>query len=62
MCLVFLLHEFDHEFKDMPGVEIIVADHLSRITPLESDDSPIDDMFPDEQLLVMWYANKLSDS
>jgi len=62
---VLLLQEFDLQNKDKAGLANVVADHLSRLgpeaTPIE--ELPIDDSFPDEQLLAMshqttpWYAD-----
>ena len=60
---VLLLQEFDLEIRDKKGSENVVADHLSRIEPLNHDEEPIWDAFPDEQLFgidtpsVPWYAD-----
>ena len=61
---ILLLQEFDLEIKDKKGVENVVADHLSRLPQIEDRDQiPIDDSFPDEQLLALlqvntpWYAD-----
>ncbi|GJX35774.1 reverse transcriptase domain-containing protein [Tanacetum coccineum] len=49
---ILLLQEFDIEIKDRKGTEIVAADHLSRIDNDEtSDDSDVDDNFPDETLM-----------
>ncbi|XP_061344672.1 uncharacterized protein LOC133290587 [Gastrolobium bilobum] len=50
---MLLLQEFDIEIKDRSGVENLVADHLSCITHLPSNPAPIQDDFPDEQLLQL---------
>ncbi|RDX66127.1 Retrovirus-related Pol polyprotein from transposon 17.6, partial [Mucuna pruriens] len=47
---MLLLQEFDLEIRDKKGAENSVADHLSRIER-ESEQLPIRDEFPDEQLL-----------
>ncbi|RDX99219.1 Retrovirus-related Pol polyprotein from transposon 17.6, partial [Mucuna pruriens] len=47
---MLLLQEFDMEIRDKKGAENSVADHLSRIEK-ESEPMPIQDEFPDEQLL-----------
>ncbi|GAU47094.1 hypothetical protein TSUD_369270 [Trifolium subterraneum] len=46
------LLEFDVDIKDKSGAENLVADHLSRIES-DGDTSPIQDDFPDEQLLLL---------
>ncbi|XP_050876541.1 uncharacterized protein LOC127080256 [Lathyrus oleraceus] len=58
---MLLLQEFNVEIKDKSGAENLVADHLSRI---ERDEYPfpIQDDFPDEQLLLVhgitpWFAD-----
>ena len=50
---ILLLHEFDLEIRDKRGVENVVADHLSRVPNAPSDELPINDNFPDEQLLAI---------
>lgn len=63
---VLLLHEFDMEIRDKKGSENVVADHLSRLESEVSDgvEVPIDEEFPDEQLMAMrevvqvsWFAD-----
>ncbi|XP_072088094.1 uncharacterized protein [Arachis hypogaea] len=61
---VLLLQEFDIEIRDRKGTENQVADHLSRIEPVEGASPPlteISETFPDEQLLavqeVPWFAD-----
>ncbi|RDY13155.1 Retrovirus-related Pol polyprotein from transposon 17.6, partial [Mucuna pruriens] len=58
---MLLLQEFDLEIRDKKGAENSVADHLSRIER-ESEQLPIRDEFPDEQLLHIkaatpWFAD-----
>ncbi|RDX92437.1 Retrovirus-related Pol polyprotein from transposon 17.6, partial [Mucuna pruriens] len=58
---MLLLQEFNIETKDKKGVENPVVDHLSRIER-ESDPMPIQDEFPNEQLLQIsmttpWFAD-----
>ncbi|RDY08510.1 Retrovirus-related Pol polyprotein, partial [Mucuna pruriens] len=58
---MLLLQEFDLEIRDKKGAENSVADHLSRIER-ESEQLPIRDEFPDEQLLHLktatpWFAD-----
>ena len=50
---ILLLQEFDLEIRDKKGVENVVADHLSRVQNAPSDEQPINDNFPDEQLLAI---------
>ncbi|XP_074290773.1 uncharacterized protein LOC141617476 [Silene latifolia] len=48
---ILLLQEFDLEIKDKKGAENVVADHLSRLTQQEGEDSlPINDSFADDSL------------
>ncbi|CAN6566272.1 unnamed protein product [Malus baccata var. baccata] len=62
---VILLQDFDLEILDKNGRENIVADHLSRLgnaSTDEADSLPLQESFPDEQLLavthqVPWYAD-----
>lgn len=58
---ILLLQEFNVEIKDKRGSENLVADHLSRVIHQE-DALPLQDNFPDEQLLAIhdatpWYAD-----
>ena len=62
---VLLLPEFDLEIKDKAGMANMMANHLSHLSPkaTPSEEFPIDDSFPDEQLLAvshqatLWYAD-----
>ncbi|GJS62577.1 hypothetical protein Tco_0657361 [Tanacetum coccineum] len=58
------LQEFDIEIKDRKGTENVAADHLSRLENDEtSDDSEVDDNFPEETLMEIntknepWFAD-----
>ncbi|RDX77864.1 Retrovirus-related Pol polyprotein from transposon 17.6, partial [Mucuna pruriens] len=58
---MLLLQEFDMEIRDEKGVENAVADHLRRLER-EVNPMPIEDEFPDEQILQMthgmpWYVD-----
>ena len=56
---VLLLQEFDVEIKDKKGSENMVADHLLRLEipkTVQKSQVPIDDIFPDEQILVLSHA------
>ncbi|RDY12768.1 Retrovirus-related Pol polyprotein from transposon 17.6, partial [Mucuna pruriens] len=58
---MLLLQEFDLEIKDKKGAENSIADHLSRIER-GSESMPIQDAFPNEQLLYIktatpWFAD-----
>ncbi|XP_074301463.1 uncharacterized protein LOC141632855 [Silene latifolia] len=47
-------YEFDLEIKDKKGAENVVADHLSRLTQQEGEDSlPINDSFADDSLFFV---------
>ena len=48
---ILLLQEFDLEIRDKKVIENVVADHLSRISA-PYHESPINDNFLDEQVLV----------
>jgi len=52
---ILLLQEFDSEIKDKAGLVNMVADHLSYLSTesTPSEELPIDDSFPDEQLLAI---------
>lgn len=62
---ILLLQEFDLEIRDKKGCENLVADHLSRLDQGDGEVGgamPINDKFPEEQLLVVsmstpWYAD-----
>ncbi|CAN6573952.1 unnamed protein product [Malus baccata var. baccata] len=60
---VLLLQEFDLEILDKKGRENVVADHLSRLVNASTDEAdslPLQESFPDEQLLAMHtYAARL---
>ena len=47
---LLLLQEFDITIVDKPGKENVVADFLSRLVN-NSDNSPVEDSFPNEHLL-----------
>ena len=49
---ILLLQEFDLEIRDKKSVENVVVDHLSRIPYSPCNELPINDDFPNEQLLV----------
>src|SRR5215216_4108821 len=50
---VLLLQEFDLHIIDRKGAENPIADNLSRLENVLDDPLPIDDSFPDEQLVVI---------
>src|SRR6266536_4685251 len=61
---VLLLQEFDLHITDRKGAENPVADNLSRLENILDDPLPIDDCFPDVQLVARnvshntpWYAD-----
>ncbi|CAN6555178.1 unnamed protein product [Malus baccata var. baccata] len=62
---VLLLQEFDLEILHKKGRENVMADHLSRLVNASTDEAdslPLQESFPDEQLLavthqVPWYAD-----
>ncbi|CAA6674235.1 unnamed protein product [Spirodela intermedia] len=60
---ILLLQEFDLEIKDKKGFENAVADHLSRLSDTGINAAPLQDAFPDEQLMAAqhqpspWYAH-----
>ena len=61
---VLLLQEFDLHIIDRKGAENPVAYNLSRLENVPDDPLPIDDSFPDEQLVAInvahstpWYAD-----
>ena len=57
---ILLLQEFDLTIKDKKGSDNVIADHLSRLSNAPSS-LPINENFPDEQLLSIsidpWYAD-----
>ena len=57
---ILLLQKFDFKILDKKGVENVVDDHLSYIPNSPCNELPINDNFPDEQLLVAfresWFA------
>ena len=61
ICWVFLLQEFDLEFKDKKGIKNVVANHFSRLN-FDTITKPLtlNKSFPDEQLMSVevlpWYA------
>ncbi|CAN6686569.1 unnamed protein product [Malus baccata var. baccata] len=62
---VLLLQEFDLEILDKKGRENVMANHLSRLVNASTDEAyslPLQESFPDEQLLavthqVPWYVD-----
>ncbi|XP_050908560.1 uncharacterized protein LOC127122233 [Lathyrus oleraceus] len=52
---ILLLQEFDVEIRDKRGCENTVADHLSRMSPVEENEEkrPIKDEFVDEHILAV---------
>ncbi|CAN6562799.1 unnamed protein product [Malus baccata var. baccata] len=62
---ILLLQEFDLEIRDKKGSANLVADHLSRLinsATAEEDTLPLNENFPDEQLLAIqhktpWFAD-----
>jgi len=58
---ILLLQEFDLKIRDKKGIENIVADHLSRIPNSLCNELPINEDFPDENLLAIfkepWFAD-----
>ena len=49
---ILLLQEFDLEIRDKKGVKNVIADHLSRVPNAPSNELPINDNFPNEQLFA----------
>ncbi|XP_044510154.1 uncharacterized protein LOC123228765 [Mangifera indica] len=61
---VLLLSEFDLEIKDKAGQENRVADHLSRLVHVKTEQD-LQEQFPDEQLFsascrLPWYAHMVN--
>jgi len=58
---ILLLQEFDLEIWDKKGLENVVVDHLSHIPNSPCNKLPINDDFPDENLLVVirepWFSD-----
>jgi len=58
---ILLLQEFNLENRDKKGIENVIANHLSRVPKAPSNELPINDSFPDEQLLAAfrgpWFAD-----
>jgi len=58
---ILFLQEFDLEIRDKKGVENVIADHLSRVPNTLSNELPINDNFPNKQLLATfresWFAD-----
>jgi hypothetical protein len=59
---ILLLQEFNLEIKDKKGVENSIADHLSRMQFVNSQELPIDDSLRGDMLYGInrsdpWYAN-----
>jgi len=58
---ILLLEEFDLKIWDKKGVKNVIVDHLSRIPNALSNELPINNDFPDEQLLATfrepWFAD-----
>ena len=59
--LILLLQEFDLETRDKKAIETVVADHLLRILNSPCNELPINEDFPDENLLTIfrepWFAD-----
>ena len=58
---ILFLQEFDLEIRDKKGVKNVVANHLSRIPNSPCNELPINEDFPDENLLAIfrepWFAD-----
>ncbi|XP_058724967.1 uncharacterized protein LOC131596352 [Vicia villosa] len=60
---ILFLQEFDVEIRDKKGCENTVADHLSRMSPIEETEEkrPIKDEFADEHILAIigipWFSD-----
>ena len=51
---ILLLQEFDIEIRDKIGIENVVADHLSWISNFPCNELPINEDFPDENILAIF--------
>ena len=51
---ILLLQEFDLKIQDKKNVEIVVADHLSRIPNTPIEEEPINKDFPNEHILAIF--------
>ena len=56
---ILLLQEFDLEIKDKKGTENIVADHLSRLENLKTEQILNNDDFPYERLIAQLETNEI---
>ena len=58
---ILLLQEFDLEIRDEKGVKNVIVDHLSRAPNVPSNELPLNNNFPDEQLLAtfrkLWFVD-----
>jgi len=58
---ILLLHEFDLQIRDKKGTDNLMADHMSHLPNAPTSNVPINENFPDEQLLANlkepWFAD-----